>query len=770
MKTKLIAVVLALLAMSVPIFGRCAAPPMAELLPANSLGYVEFSDMEVLYYVVSEIGGAAVKSLEEEEDVPAEIKVKARAIVEAFQEIRPLLPKSASLGVISVDPQKHEPSLVLTTELSPGLTPIASAFGKLLLAAPEIKVSKTEHGVEVEIPHGPPPIGYAVRDNVVYLTMGQGVLDRILSGAAAERLSQAPQFKEISAAVGKNAFLTAYVNLDAIQELVLPFLPEKPKQFVELLGLKELHALGISLSATDQVVGFNGVLHFTENAPGIASLLSAPNTAPKGIAYIPQDFSYVGRCSLGPPAELLKKVQAIMAKAGVGENMEQVFAQVKEGLGIDVNKLLESLGGELTLGVKIPETLEIPTIIACVEAKDAAFVMETLKALATKFGAPVAETDLEGKKVLTITPTIPIPVTPALVADGDVIVIAPSIIALQNALAAKASGQNIASKPLFKGAMEGLPANANVALQYLETQSLGRLAVAALGMATMGAPEDVKPLVGRAMEYANKAIENLEPAVEVVYRTPNGLAIQGRWGTRSLMQIVTNGAAVAAKAAMYIIARPRFGPATVAPQEVEKPAAPEAEVVQPAAVTEEGKVFINLDPYVTRSMKNPHGSSPEGNDLPLEPGKQQFGDCIYLIAKGIIQLSGTNLPDAPAEVKGMKVGLKFKKLYFLHATGWGSDVSDGTEIGGYVIRYEDGSTVEIPIKYGVHVRDWWASTGSAVSEGKLAWTGQNQQSRIRLYSMAWENPNPDKAVTAVDYRSAGTACAPFAVAMTAEVE
>ncbi len=102
----------------------------------------------------------------------------------------------------------------------------------------------------------------------------------------------------------------------------------------------------------------------------------------------------------------------------------------------------------------------------------------------------------------------------------------------------------------------------------------------------------------------------------------------------------------------------------------------------------------------------------------------------------------------PQKVEGIKVGVKFSKLHIVHATGWGAGdkpyvVPDGTPIGRYIIHYEDAGTVEVPIEYGVHVRDWWAREGdsSKVSEGKVAWTGKTEyawdhsRATTRLYSM-----------------------------------
>jgi len=552
MKSKLIAFVVSVVMIaSLPSLSgvRCEAPSMAEILPQDSLGYAELPNMEVFYYLIGELGEAAIESLEQEPTVPEDIKVKATAILEAFEEIKPLLPKSASLGVVSIDPQSGQPSLLIMSELSEAIGPLASAAGKLLAAVPNVKTKKTEYGTEVIIPHGPPPIGYAVVNNVLYLATGEGFLDRVLSRQSSESLATTAHFKQVNLVTGESAIVSAYLNVDAIREKLLPLAPPQAKQFVELLGLKDVHAAAISLAADEEQVGFNLALQYTEDAPGIASLLSVPNTEPKGIAYVPDDFSYVTRFSLGAPDAFMEKVRALLERAGLGPKIDQAFAQVKENAGIDVNKVLASLGGEITIGVKVPQTLEIPNVVACVEVRDPEYLGETLKNLLTGLGITSSEIEMDGKKVMMIV-SPGVPVSPAIAMDGDVAVIGISKAVLQKALAAKANGQNIASKPSFKAAMEGLPADKNIALEYIEMDDLGRLAVGGLSIAAGMAPAEVKPLIARGMPYLSKALQDLEAGAEVVYRTPNGLAVQSRWGTRSLMQILKNGAAFGAKAAV----------------------------------------------------------------------------------------------------------------------------------------------------------------------------------------------------------------------------
>jgi len=620
MKTKLIVYLVSFVgALSLPISVTCSAPSVGELLPPDSLVCVEISDMGVLYYLISEVGGAAVKSLEEETEIPEHIRVKARAVLEAFNEIKPLLPRSASLGVVSINPRNGpSPSVFVSelpeavapfwsrvrakfvSELPEGLAPLVSGAGKLIAFAPNVKVTKTKHGTEVVFPHKPferrypSPIGYAVKDNVLYATLGKGLLDKVLSGPPTESLAGTAHFKEVKAVTGENAFLSAYLNLDAMRELMLEAMPSMAPVSIEALGLEGMHALGVSLSADEKQAGFNLALQFTEDAPGIPSILSVPNTAPKGIAYVPADFAYVRRLSVGSPEEFAKRLRALLEKCLEEVDFEQELARLKEEMGIDVDKVLASLGGEVTIGLRIPEEPPVyPGALVCLEARDPGYLVETLKNFLPKMmSVSITETEVDGRKVTRIfQETDMLPVCLAVATDGDMVLIEISMMGklrglLEKALAAKESGQNIASKPDFKAAMEGLPAESNVALEYIDLEALGRLAIDALGAHIAEAPEEAKPAIAKGMAYASMAAQNLKPAAAVVYRTPGGLAVKARWETRSLMRFLTNGAALATKAILWSVVR--WEPGRPEEMQVEEEPVPwEAEGLDEERVEEE---------------------------------------------------------------------------------------------------------------------------------------------------------------------------------------
>lgn len=183
--------------------------------------------------------------------------------------------------------------------------------------------------------------------------------------------------------------------------------------------------------------------------------------------------------------------------------------------------------------------------------------------------------------------------------------------------------------------------------------------------------------------------------------------------------------------------------------------------------------------YVDLTEKGNHKleqdmNDPAGNNLKNVPtGERTFGDAKYKIGEKLIRVKGTNVPTLPEKIEGIKVNGKATTVYFLHATEYGEpDTADGTEIGNYIVHYDDKTEEKIPIKYGEDVRDWWRNDERAtLKKAKIVWTGTNaaaseSNKKIQLYATAWKNPHPDKTITTLDVVSKNTECDPFVVAVS----
>jgi len=190
--------------------------------------------------------------------------------------------------------------------------------------------------------------------------------------------------------------------------------------------------------------------------------------------------------------------------------------------------------------------------------------------------------------------------------------------------------------------------------------------------------------------------------------------------------------------------------------------------------------LIDLTNYYTLAL-NEDASGNFGYTLSSLPrGVQRIGNIDYDL-RGVVQVSGQQLVtakrDFPETVKGMRVRLKCQKLCFLGATQWSED--RGVQIGTYVVHYINGDKEEIPIRYGMDVRDWFTRRNPATRPAANArppvpaaiWTSADKDKagvEYSLFEKRWTNPNPDLEIVSIDLVSAMTNAAPFLVAITAQ--
>ena len=117
--------------------------------------------------------------------------------------------------------------------------------------------------------------------------------------------------------------------------------------------------------------------------------------------------------------------------------------------------------------------------------------------------------------------------------------------------------------------------------------------------------------------------------------------------------------------------------------------------------------------------------------------------------------SEANFPD----FKGIQVERKFDELHLLHAANWAH--VEGEAIARVRLNYVDGSARELPIRYGVHVRDWQRLRSEEKEsltdpDSKIVWRGPGMtslKSTMRLFKSRLVNPQPDREVATLDFLS-----------------
>ena len=190
---------------------------------------------------------------------------------------------------------------------------------------------------------------------------------------------------------------------------------------------------------------------------------------------------------------------------------------------------------------------------------------------------------------------------------------------------------------------------------------------------------------------------------------------------------------------------------------------------------------INLQPKANHPLNRPLPRGQGNNLADLPTGKQTFAGVPFEIGPKYLHLGSQAVTGMPTKVEGIAVKQSAKRLHFLHAASHsgvhkndGSGQPDGSMIGKYVIKYEDGSVVDIAILYGDHLRDWWNwDKSKPTSDAKVAWEGTNSYAQrfkitVRLFVTSWDNPSPEKTIASIDFESSNEQSAPMLVAVTAE--
>lgn len=146
----------------------------------------------------------------------------------------------------------------------------------------------------------------------------------------------------------------------------------------------------------------------------------------------------------------------------------------------------------------------------------------------------------------------------------------------------------------------------------------------------------------------------------------------------------------------------------------------------------------------------------DGMDVPVPdfPTKVDFQRVVYQLidpkandGKAVISLGSEKFgKKLPRQAGPFAVGQKAEILWFLHSSGWTGPT--GSAIAEYTVKYDDGTSVRIPIRMGMEVGDW--HDPKAFGAATVAWTGANLfTSRVGVWTYPWKNPHPEKTIRSI---------------------
>ena len=178
----------------------------------------------------------------------------------------------------------------------------------------------------------------------------------------------------------------------------------------------------------------------------------------------------------------------------------------------------------------------------------------------------------------------------------------------------------------------------------------------------------------------------------------------------------------------------------------------------------EQKIFtVDLAPYATTSFQDETDNDGKGgwtdqgeNDFRLIPlGRQTAAGVPFHVldpaknqGRSCIVLRGSSRPNLPAAVRGIKIGKRLSRLFFLHTAGWGSSGL----AGAYRMHYADGTSTDFQLQGRVNIGDWWQVDRLPEAFPGLTVTLPGGRT-IGTYVACWDNPDPSKEVVSLDFLS-----------------
>jgi WD40 repeat protein/serine/threonine protein kinase len=185
--------------------------------------------------------------------------------------------------------------------------------------------------------------------------------------------------------------------------------------------------------------------------------------------------------------------------------------------------------------------------------------------------------------------------------------------------------------------------------------------------------------------------------------------------------------------------------------------------------------LLDLSLYYNAALTEDWMGPWPGHNLGVLPtGVRQF-DGVRFDVRALIQLAGGYInrtaPGFPQRVEGIRIGLRCRRVHFLHALSWGNQVPPGTDVGSYRFHYADGIIQELPLLCRDNVDEAWRfpDQPKTYPRAKVVWTDTNARGNpMQLFQSTWQNPRPDVELLSLDFLSKMTEAAPFLVAMTVE--
>jgi hypothetical protein len=111
----------------------------------------------------------------------------------------------------------------------------------------------------------------------------------------------------------------------------------------------------------------------------------------------------------------------------------------------------------------------------------------------------------------------------------------------------------------------------------------------------------------------------------------------------------------------------------------------------------------------------------------------------------------------------LQLGQPAQQIAVLQATAFRA--KPGEQVGTYGIHFADGSSVSVPLVYGLNIRS--LDDANPTLDASLAWIGNSaddQTSNVRLF--LWQNPQPQQVIQSITFSTDHAYASPVLLGMT----
>ena len=313
---------------------------------------------------------------------------------------------------------------------------------------------------------------YTIHDGKMVLSPFKHSFDSIKN--ITEFMADSPLFKSTFEKHSASFDTLVFVNLREILKFV-GVTEEAIPGPIRIAGLADIAAIGASSKTVEKGGLGELTLYSPDGLKGALNLFSHRGWGPTIERYIPDDYSFFVKVSVGSFDALYKDLISLLEEARqedwIIDEFNEALEEIGEELGFSIeDDLLPNLGGEIVFAAKAPKVIGIPEMAVFLEVKDKAKLQTLVDGFVDKQMPFLSFNTAEYKGVRINTTTVKI-VQPSYAFIDNYLVIADAPAVIQDIINTRATGKSILTKDDYRSVFADLPSKGFLTM-YIDTKEV----------------------------------------------------------------------------------------------------------------------------------------------------------------------------------------------------------------------------------------------------------------------------------------------------------